>query len=426
MKYISKKLENKNVQFEITIDKTEWDKSLEESYNHNKGKYTVEGFRKGKAPRRVIEKNYGDNVFFEDALNHAFFHAYNEILEKETDLEVVDTPKIDIKEVTDNGVVLLAEVTTRPDVTLGKYTGLAVKVENKTLKEEQVETELKNLQERSSRLVELKDGEIKNGHVANIDFSGSVDGKVFEGGTAEGFDLEIGSKSFIDNFEEQLVGLKVGDKKDVKVTFPKEYHAPDLAGKAAVFAVTINSIKEKQLPELNDELIADTTPFKTVEEFKKDVTKKLQQQIDNENKTELENKVIDAVVDNVKVDIPAVMVEQELDAMLQDMENRLMYQGINLEQYAQYLNTTVEQIKEERRPHAEKGVKVKLTLQEIVKKEKMEATEEELTAHIEKLADSMKKSAKEFRKTLSDERIDLMKNEVLVTKLLEFLISNNS
>lgn len=426
MKYTSKKLENKNMQFEITISKQEWEHALNDSYNHNKNKYAIEGFRKGKAPRKVIEKNYGENVFLEDALHHAFSHAYTEILTNEKDLEVVDTPTIDIKEMNDDGVVIVAEVTVMPEVKLGKYKGLGLKKEVKQVSEEDINKELATIQERNMRMIEVEDADVNNGHIVNIDFSGSIDGELFDGGSATGFDLEIGSKSFIDNFEEQLVGLKTGDKKDVEVTFPTNYHAKELAGKKAVFAVTINTIKEKQLPEINDEFASDVSKHETLEDYKKEISEKLQKQFDNEAHSEIENKVLDAIVEDLTVDVPEVMVDQENEAILKDMENRLMYQGITLEDYAKYLNTTIEKIKEERRDHALKSVKVRLALQEIIKAEKIEVTDKELDERLTELAKSMKQSLNEFKKTITEERVGYLKNDILINKLLQFLVNNNT
>ncbi len=426
MEYISKKLENKKMQFEITISKEEWEHALNDSYNHNKSKYAVEGFRKGKVPRKVIEKTYGENVFFEDALNHAFFHAYNEILTKEKDLEVVESPNIDIKNFGEDGVIIIAEVTVRPDVQLGKYKGLGFKKEVKEVTEEDIQEELKNIQQRNVRMVEVENGKVKEGHVVNIDFSGSIDGKKFDGGTATGFDLEIGSKSFIDTFEDQLVGLKTGDNKDVEVTFPEEYHAIELANKKAVFAVTINTIKEKELPEINDEFASDVSKFETLEEYKKDIKEKLQKKFDEENKAQLENQILDAIIDDLKVDVPACMVEQENDALMQDMEDRLNYQGIKLEDYAKYLNTTIENIKKERKEHALKSVKVRLALQEIIKAEKIEIDNKELDERLGELAKSMNKSLADFKKTITEERVNYLKNDMLIHKLLQFLMDNNT
>ena len=426
MKYTVKKLENKNVELEISLSKEEWEKELDASYNRNKGKYKVEGFRQGKAPRKFIEKMYGDHIFYEDALSESFYNNYETILSKETSIEPVDAPSLNIKSINEKGVVISAEIVVRPEVELGKYKGLKIAKNVKEVTDEDVEKELKKVQEQNSRLVEAKEGStIKKGNTANIDFSGSINGKKFDGGTSEGFDLEIGSKSFIDTFEDQLIGLKVGDEKDVKVTFPSDYHASELAGKEAVFKVKINAIKKKELPKIDDELANNVSEFSTLEDYKKHIKETLKEKNEEQAKIEQENKIIDEIVKNMKVDIPHVMIHHELDELMRDMEYRLMYQGLKLEDYAKYLNTTVEEIKHQRHGEAEKAVKVRLALQEIVKNEKLDVTDAEFNAKVEELAKNAKKSTADYKKTMSEQRINYIKNDILMNKLLNFLVENN-
>lgn len=425
MKYKTKKLENKNVEIEITFSKEEWDKAVEESYNKNKSKFTVEGFRKGKAPRKVIEKAYGEGVFYDDALNESFFNAYEEILNKETDIDPVDHPMLDIKKLDEKGVVMVAEVVVRPEVKMGQYKGLGINVAAKKVTAKDVEAELKKVQEQNARLVDVENGEVKNGNIVNLDFSGSVDGVKFDGGTAQGFDLEIGSHSFIDNFEDQLVGLKVGEEKNVEVTFPENYGEPSLAGKKAVFACKINGIKEKQLPEINDELASNVSEFETLEEYKKDIKANLQKQNDEKAKIETENKVIDEIAKNMEVTIPDCMIEQELDEQFKDLEYRLMYQGLDLATYAKYMNTTVEELRKQKRADAEKSVKIRLMMQEVVKLEKLEATEAEIDARIEEVSKSANKTVEDYKKTMTNERLNYIKNHILINKLLAFLVDSN-
>lgn len=425
MKYKTKKLENKNLEIEITLSKEEWDKAVEDSFNKNKGKYTVEGFRKGKAPRKVIEKVYGAGVFYDDAINNSFFDAYEEILNKDTSIEPVDNPSLDIKSLDDKGIVMVAQVVCKPEVKLNRYKGLNIKVETKKVTEKDVENELKRIQEQNSRLVEVENGEVKDGSIVNLDFSGSIDGVKFDGGTAEGYDLTIGSHSFIDNFEDQLIGLKAGDEKNVEVTFPENYQEKSLAGKKAVFACKINAVKEKQLPEINDEFVANVSEFETLADYKKDIKKNLEKQNADKAKIDAENKVIEEIINNMEVDLPEVMIERELDEQFKDMEYNLMYQGLNLETYAKYLNTTVEELRKARKAEAEKGCKAKLAMQEIVKLEKLVATEKEINDKIEELSKRMNKTAEDFKKTMSAERLNYIKNDILVNKLLEFLVENN-
>ena len=426
MKYTVKKLENKNIQIEITLNAQEWEKELNASYNKNKGKYKVEGFRQGKAPRKFIEKMYGSHVFYEDALSESFYNNYTTILEKEPTIEPVDAPMLDVKSVDEKGAVIVAEITVKPDVVLKKYKGLGIKKEVKEVTDKDVEKELKQVQEQNSRLVEAKEGAVvKKGDIANIDFSGSIDGKVFEGGTSSGFDLEIGSKSFIDTFEDQLIGLKVNDEKDVVVTFPKEYHATELAGKEAVFKVKINAIKNKELPKLDDELASNVSEFSTMEDYKKHLKETLTEKAEEKAKIDQENKIIEEIVKNMDVQVPHCMIHRELDDLMRDLEYRLMYQGMKLEDYAKYLNTTIEKIRAERHSEAEKSVKVRLALQEIIKLEKLDITKEEYDAKVKELAKSAKKTIAEYKKMLSEQRINYIKNDILMNKLLNFLVENN-
>ena len=307
---------------------------------------------------------------------------------------------------------------------MGAYTGLKINVKPDEVKDKDVEEELKRVQLQNTRLIE-KDGEIENGNVANIDFKGSVDGEYFEGGTAEGFDLEIGSKSFIDNFEDQLVGLKAGDSKDVMVKFPDNYHAENLAGKDAKFEVKVNAVKTKELPEINDELASNVSEFETLEEYKKHIKEHLAEHKEHDAKIKTENQILDKIVEGMEVEVPEVMVERELDAMMQDMEYRLMYQGANLEAYCSYMGTTVEKIREERKAEALKSVKIRLALQEILKAEKIAVNDKDVDEFVEKSASRVNKSVEEYKSTMTDERLNYIKNEILMNKLLEFLVENN-
>ncbi len=424
MEYKIKKLEKSMVQINITLSKQEWEKEVEESYTRTRNKYNVEGFRKGKAPRKVIEKMYGANVFYEDALSEGFYKAYMEILSKESKLEPVDAPSLSVKSMDDNGVELEAKVVVKPEVKVNKYKGFDVELENKKITEKELNAEINKVKEQNVRLVEVE-REIKKGDVANINFSGSIDGVKFEGGTSENYDLEIGSKSFIEGFEEQLIGLKTGDEKDVKVTFPANYHAKDLANKPAVFACKINAVKEKQYPELNDEFASNVSEFETFDEFKKDLEQHLQHHADEHAKIDAENKIIDLILENTEVEIPDAMVENELDNLMKDLEYRLMYQGLNLEAYANYMNTTVEKLRADRKKEALKSVKVRLALTYILDKEKINVTDEDVNEKIKEMAKSAKKTIKEYKESLNEDRINYLKNDILMNKLLTFLLDKN-
>ena len=424
MEYKIKKLEKSMVQINITLNKQEWEKEVEESYTRTRNKYNVEGFRKGKAPRKVIEKMYGANVFYEDALSEGFYKAYMEILSKESKLEPVDAPNLSVKSMDDNGVELEAKVVVKPEVKVNKYKSFDVELENKKITEKELNAEINKIKEQNVRLVEVE-REIKKGDVANINFSGSIDGVKFEGGTSENYDLEIGSKSFIEGFEEQLIGLKTGDEKDVKVTFPANYHAKDLANKPAVFACKINAVKEKQYPELNDEFASNVSEFETFDEFKKDLEQHLQHHADEHAKIDAENKIIDLILENTEVEIPDAMVENELDNLMKDLEYRLMYQGLNLEAYANYMNTTVEKLRADRKKEALKSVKVRLALTYILDKEKINVTDEDVNEKIKEMAKSAKKTIKEYKESLNEDRINYLKNDILMNKLLTFLLDKN-
>ncbi|MBE5736291.1 MAG: trigger factor [Clostridiales bacterium] len=424
MKYEVKKLENKNIAVTIDFDHEEWESLVNDSYNKNKGKYKVEGFRQGKAPRKIIEQNYGFEVFFEDAISEGFNKHYMEILDKEPQIDPIDSPTLKVTKLDETGITIVAEIPVKPEVKMGAYKGLGVKLEAKAVTDEDVENELKRVQVQNTRLVE-KDGEIASGDVANIDFKGSVDGEYFEGGTSEGFDLEIGSHTFIEGFEEQLIGLKAGDEKDVLVKFPETYHADNLAGKDAKFECKVNAVKNKVLPEINDELASNVSEYETLAEYKEHIKEHLGEHAMQDARVKAENEILEKIVAGMKVEVPEVMIERELDAIMQDMEYRLMYQGANLEAYAKYMGKTVEDIRNERKEEANKSVKIRLALQEILKAEKIEVVEKDVDEYIEKVSKRANKTADEYKKSMTDERLNYIKNEILMSKLLDFLIENN-
>jgi len=424
MKYEVKKLENKNMELTIDFDSAEWEALVEASYNRNKGKYKLEGFRAGKAPRKMIEKAYGTEVFFEDAISEGFNKHYLEILDKENQIDPIDSPELRVTKLDKTGITIVAEIPVKPEVKMGAYTGLKVAVAPKEITDEDVENELKRVQIQNTRLVEKEDA-IVNGDVANIDFKGSVDGEYFDGGTAEGFDLEIGSHTFIEGFEEQLVGLKAGESKDVLVKFPENYQAENLAGKDAKFECKVNAVKAKVLPEINDELASNVSEFETLAEYKEHIKEHLAEHAKEDAKVKTENEILDKIVEGMQVEIPEVMLTRELDAMMQDMEYRLMYQGANLEAYAKYLGKTVEDIRNDRKPEAEKSVKIRLALQEILKNEKIDVNDQDIEEYVEKIATRANKPVEEYKKSMTDERLNYIKNEILMNKLLEFLVENN-
>lgn len=424
MDYKVKKLPKSEVEVEITLNNTEWQKEVENAYQKNKGKYNIEGFRKGKAPRKVIEKLYGPTIFYEDAISEAFYNSYVQILDKEPTLEPVAAPSLDVKSVDENGVVLIAVVAVRPEVKVKKYTKFGVKPHDHKVTDKDVEDELNHAREQNARLEEVKRA-IKNGDVANINFKGTIDGVAFDGGTSENYDLEIGSHSFIEGFEEQLVGVKAGEEKDVNVTFPENYHVDNLKGKLAVFHVVVNSVKEKILPELDDTFASDVSEFETLAEYKAHIKEHLEEHMKEHIKVELENEILDKIVENMEAEIPDAMVENELDGLMKDMEYRLMYQGLKLEDYANYIGKTVDAIRTDRKPEALKSVKIRLALQEIIKLEKLDLSDEEVDEKLKEMAKSANKTLKEYKNSLNPEHLNYVKNDILMSKLLNFLVENN-
>jgi len=427
MNYKLTKLEKKKnvMQLEVVLTAEEWKQEVQDAYNRTKGKYNVEGFRKGKAPRKVIENMYGPNVFFEDALTEGFSKAYDKALEENKDLDPIDAPSLSVKSLDEKtGVVIVAEIPVMPEVKLGQYKGLGISVAPKKVTEKEVKAELEKARNQHARLVE-KDGAVAVGDIANIDFKGMIDGVAFDGGTAEGYDLEIGSHSFIEGFEDQLVGVKAGEEKDVNVTFPENYQAEELKGKPAVFKCKVNSVKVKELPELNDAFASDVSEFETMAEYKAHVKEHLEHHAQEHAKIDTENKIIEKIVENLDVEIPEALAEHELEHIMQDMEYRLMYQGLRLEDYAKYLNTTVEAIRKERYADAVKSVKIRLAMQEIIKAEKLDVTKAEVDEKIKELAKNSKKSLKEYKESVTPERMNHLKNDILMDKLLTFLIEAN-
>lgn len=425
MKYTKKVLEDKRVQIDLALDAKEWEEAVQVAYEKNKGKYSVQGFRKGHTPRKVLEKTYGSSLFYDEAIDGCFYRYYFEVLSKEKSIEPVAAPDIEIKSISEKGLELVLKITVKPEVELGEYKGLKVEKTAVKVTKEEVDKELQGLLESQVKYVEVE-REIKNGDTATIDFSGSIDGVKFDGGTATDFDLEIGSKSFIDTFEDQLVGLKKGDKKDVKVTFPKEYHEPSLAGKPAVFAVEIKEVKEKQYPELNDTFASEVSEHNTLKELTDATKAKIKDAKEKEAAAQAENKLIDMIVDNAKVEVPQAMVEQQVEDFIKDFEYRLSYQGLSLQGYLQYANITIEELKKSRQEDAKRTVKTRLVLEQIITKEKIEVTDKDLEDKFNEHNKEKPKSIKEIKKTLNPEQLNYFENSILLNKLMKFLKDNNN
>lgn len=424
MKYKQKTLDDNRIEVTINVEKKEWDDALNHAYETTKGKYNVQGFRKGHAPRRVIEKTYGDTIFYDEAIDNCFYRYYFEFLSKEKNVEPVSSPEVNVSKIDENGLELVLKIVNKPEVTLGEYKGLKVEKEKVEVSDHDIEHELEHMREHRVKFVEV-DRAIKNGDTATIDFSGSIDGVLFDGGTASDYDLEIGSHSFIDNFEDQLIGLKKGDKKDVKVSFPQDYHAENLKGKPAVFAVEIKSVKEKSYPEINDEFADEVSEFSTLAELKEDLKKKIAERKEREASSHQENKLIDMIVDSSKVEVPQVMVDNQIEDYIKDFEYRLSYQGLSLDGYLKYAGITLDKLKESRREDAKKTAKTRLVLEKILKQENISVSEKDVEAKFNENSDK-KKSIEEIKKTLGEEQYNYMENSLLLNKLMSFLKSNNS
>ena len=425
MSYKIRSKEKNNLEVEIVISEKKWEESLQKAYEETKNKYSVQGFRKGKAPRKVIEKQYGESVFFDYALEIAFADEYNEFLDKNLEIEPIAQPDVRIEKFEKDGIVLVASAPLMPEVELGSYTGLTVERGKEKVKKADIEAELKAVAERQARFVEsTKPAEL--GDFATIDFAGSVDGEIFEGGTAQGYRLELGSHSFIDNFEDQLVGTTVGEEKDVNVTFPENYHEKSLAGKKAVFKVVVQKIEKKEIPEITDEFAANVSEFENLEDYKKDIEKRLSQKLEQEKERKVENDLLEKIVQSSKVEIPEILVERQLDIFIRDLETRLSFQGLKLEEYLDYVGTNVSDLRKERREQAEQTVKTRLVLEALVKKENMVVSEEELDSALKETAERYKKTVEEYKKSLDDRTIAYYQNDILMKKLLDFLKSNNN
>ncbi|CAM2076026.1 MULTISPECIES: trigger factor [Clostridia] len=414
------------VKFEVKVEAEKFDAALTRAYKKNVKNFNVPGFRKGKVPMNVVKKYYGIEVLLEDAVNFAIEGSYSEVL-KENNIVPVDYPKIDVVEVGEGkDFVYTAEVTVYPEVELGEYKGLSIEKKTYEVTEEEVSKKLKEMQEKNARVEAKEEGTVENGNIAVIDFKGYVDGEAFQGGEGKDYSLEIGSKTFIDTFEEQLVGAKVNDTVEVNVTFPENYGKEELNGKPAKFEVTIKEIKVKELPELDDEFAKETSEFDTIADLKADVTKKLEEANAERSEREFEEAVITAVAGNAKVEIPEVMVEKEVDKMVQNLQQRLQYQGLTLEQYFQFTGTDEEKMREYMRTNAQTKVKVDLVLEAIEKAENVEATEEEIRAKAVEVA-------KMYAASEDEKMVDLLmqsqqaalRADVITNKTMKLLLENN-
>ena len=429
MQYKTEPSEKSTVRITMTFDKAEWDEANQKAYLRTRGRYAVNGFRKGKAPKHVIELNYGKGVFYEDALTDLFNDHYPEAIEKEKDnFTVVGQADLSVEDIGENGAVLVAVAPVKPEVKLGAYKGIKVRKAEYNVKDADVEAELSRLQERNSRLAEVEGRAAENGDTATIDFSGSVNGEKFAGGTAENYDLVLSSGSFIPGFEEQVVGMNVGESKDVNVKFPDDYQAEELKGKDAVFAVTLHKLRRKELPEVNDEFIKDAAGAESVEAYKKETRERLEKQAKERGDAETENNLVKAVTDNAEVEIPDAMIESEMDNMVRSAEYRLgmQYGGMKLADYLRYMGTDVASFREGYREQAKENVKSRLVVEAIIKAEGLKAEESDVDAKIEELAKAAEKTVEEYKKDVTDSQREYLAEDVVINKLLDLLKKENT
>lgn len=412
------------VKFEVKVEADKFKEALTRAYKKNIKKFSVPGFRKGKVPMNVVKKYYGVEVLLEDAVNFSIEGSYAEAL-KENNVRPVDFPKVEVVQAEEGkDLIYTAEVIVYPEVELGEYKGLNVEKKTYEVTEEEVSAKLKEMQEKNAR-VEVKEGAIENGNIAVIDFKGFIDGVAFEGGEGHDYSLEIGSGSFIDNFEEQLVGAKAGDKVEVNVTFPENYGKEELNGKPAKFEVEVKEVKAKELPVLDDEFAKEVSEFETLEALKEDTTKKLEEANTARAEREYEEAILRAVVENAKMDIPAVMVEQEIDRMVQNLAQRLQYQGLTLEQYFQFTGTDSEKMREYMKENAETKVKTELVLEALQKAEKMEVLDEELKEKASEVSKLYGANDEKMVELLLQNQREALVADVMTSKVINFLKENN-
>lgn len=415
------KLDNNKVKLTIHVGQDSFEEGMQKSYLKNRKSISIPGFRKGKVPRKVMEQYFGESILYEDAINEVFPPAYDQAV-KETGIEPVDRPELDIVQIgSGQDFIFTAEVTVKPEVELGQYKGFEVDRVEYIVTDEEVEERIKQTLEQNARWVSVEDRPVKTGDRVILDYSGSIDGELFEGGTAEKQNLEIGSGHFIPGFEEQMVGMELGEEKDLKVTFPEEYHAEELKGKEATFHVKLHEIKEKELPDLDDEFAKDVSEFDTLDEYRADIKQKLEKNAEERSNTELKNNLIDLAVNNAKVDIPDVMVDFELDNMLRDIDNQLRYNGLNIESYLKIANTSIDDFRAQYKDDAYNRVKTQLVIEAIGKAENIEVSEEDYEKQYELLAKQYNQEVETIKKSLQG-GLEHLENSIIAEKTIELLV----
>ena len=417
-------LEKSMAKLTIEVSAEEFETALDKAYKKNKSKISLPGFRKGKAPRAMIEKMYGAGVFYEDAANDLIPGAY-ESAAKESELEIVAQPSIDVTQIEKGkSFIFTATVAVKPEVTLGDYKGIEVEKKTAEVTDEELQAEIDKVRESNSRMITIEDRAVEDGDITTIDFEGFVDGEPFEGGKGEDYPLTIGSHSFIDNFEEQLIGKKIGEETEVNVTFPEQYQAEELQGKPAVFKVTVKEIKVKELPEVDDDFAQDVSEFDTVDEYKEDLKKHLEVQKEDEAKRTKEDEAIQKIIDKSTMEIPEAMIKTQCENMVNEFAQRLAQSGLSMEQYMQFSGLTLDKLEEQVRPEAETRIKSSLVLEQIAKDENIEVSEEEIDAEIEKMAKAYGMEADKLKEYMGDAEKESMKRDISVTKAVDLVMEN--
>lgn len=425
MNPVLEKKENNKATFTVEIGEDKFNEAIQKSYLRSRNRFNIPGFRKGKAPRKIIEMSYGEGIFYEEALNIILPEVYEEAID-ELELEPVNQPDVDIEQLEKGKpVVFKIEVMVKPEVKLGEYESIEVEKVEYNVTDEDVEKELNNIQEMNARLVDASDREAKNGDMLNINFEGYIDGEQFEGGTAENQQLEIGADKFIPGFEEQLIGKKKDEEVEVKVDFPEDYFEESLKGKEAVFHVIINDIKEKELPELDDEFAKDLSEFDTLDEFKNSIEEKLKEEMKNKEKVEQEGKVIEKLVEAAEIDVPEVMVENQIENEIGQFDYSLKMQGLSIDQYFELTNTNIEDFKDQMKPDAEMKVKTELALEELGKVKKIESTDEDVDKELEKIAkESQQEDVEKFKEDMKKGDLEYIKTGIIRDKTIELLMAD--
>ena len=415
------KIETNKYELEISVDKDKFAEAVDKAFKKNAKRINVPGFRRGKAPRSVIEKLYGEGIFYEDAVNSLYSKAYEEAV-KEAGIEPVDRADIEVVDISkEKGVTFKAKVTVKPDVELGEYKGLKAVKKVYTVSDDEVNHELEHVRERNARIITVEDRAAQKGDIAVIDYEGFLDGKPFKGGKAEKQELELGSGTFIPGFEDQIIGHKIGENFEINVTFPENYHSKELAGKPAVFKIVLHELKVRELPELDDEFAKDVSEFDTLDEYKADIKKRIQEAKDKRSETEVEDALVEQIIGSMKAEIPEVMFERAIDNMVNDFNYRLQMQGMNLKTYLHYAGMEMDEFRKTFREQAERQVKMRLALEKIVANEKFEVTDEDLDAEYKKLAGQYGIDAEKIKNIIN---ADDLKKDIAVNKAIDFVRDN--